>query len=54
MDEFLAYVGGIMKIVLAFIGVFLSYYNKFGFYVMLANQLYTFNIPRKNAEEYEP
>jgi hypothetical protein len=50
IDEFLAYFGGIMKIVLAFLGIALYYYNKFGFYVMLANKLYTFNIPNESQE----
>ena len=45
IDEFLAYLGGIMMNVIAFIGIAMHYYNKFGFYVMLANKLYIFNIP---------
>lgn len=54
IDEFLAYFGGIIKIVFAFIGIAIHYYNKFGFYVMLANKLYTFNTPNNNKDTEGP
>lgn len=46
----MAYFGGLMKLIFYLFGVPMIFYNNFSFYVFLANNLYTFNVPIK--EDY--
>jgi hypothetical protein len=41
----MAYLGGLMKLVIFIFSIPLVFYNRFSLYVFLANNLYTFNVP---------
>lgn len=54
-DQLMAYLGGLMKIVIFIFSIALVFYNRFSLYVFLANKLYTFNVPlmEKFYKEFE-
>jgi len=41
----MAYLGGLMKLVIFMFSIALVFYNRFSLYIFLANKLYTFNVP---------
>jgi hypothetical protein len=53
-DEYLAYVGGILKIALTIIGLLVINYNNYDLFLTIANRLYNFDFMDSNNEfQYE-
>ncbi|CAK91418.1 unnamed protein product (macronuclear) [Paramecium tetraurelia] len=50
-DELISYVGGITKFIVLVFGYFITKYNKTGLQIMLANDLYQFDIPQTTKGE---
>ncbi|CAD8157108.1 unnamed protein product [Paramecium pentaurelia] len=50
-DELISYVGGITKFIVLVFGYFITKYNKTGLQIMLANDLYQFDIPETKKGE---
>ncbi|CAD8065036.1 unnamed protein product [Paramecium sonneborni] len=50
-DELISYVGGITKFIVLLFGYFITKYNKTGLQIMLANDLYQFDIPEQKKGE---
>ena len=45
LDEFLAYVGGILKLAFSVVGFLVVNYNYYDLFINVANRLYNFDLP---------
>ena len=45
LDEFLAYVGGILKLAISVVAFLVANYNYYDLFINVANRLYNFDLP---------
>jgi hypothetical protein len=53
IDEFFAYVGGLLKLSISIIGLIVINYNRYDLLISLANRLFNFDIPSENRNNYQ-